>query len=113
MPYSAVTQPLPVLRRKGGTRSSTVAVHSTCVSPNLARQEPSAYLAILGSRETERIVPGARPEGRITGLSKSRQLVDLQAQLPLRVGAAEFHSELGVVGAIWSVHRLDGKAPEL
>src|SRR5206468_1299926 len=52
MPYSAVTQPRPVLRRNGGTRSSTVAVHSTWVSPNRARHEPSAYLAIPGSRLT-------------------------------------------------------------
>ena len=29
MPYSAVTQPLPVLRRNGGTRSSTLAVQMT------------------------------------------------------------------------------------
>src|SRR5205807_3152242 len=64
MPYSAVTQPLPVLRRNGGTRSSTEAVHSTCVSPNLARQEPSAYFATPGSRVTERITSAARPEGR-------------------------------------------------
>ena len=28
MPYSAVTQPLPVLRRNGGTRSSTLAVQT-------------------------------------------------------------------------------------
>src|SRR4029077_1894306 len=64
MPYSAVTQPLPVLRRNGGTRSSTEAVHSTCVSPNLARQEPSAYFATPGSRVTERITSASRPEGR-------------------------------------------------
>src|SRR3546814_6188099 len=44
MPYSPVTQPRPLLRRKGGTESSTLAVQSTWVSPNLARQEPSAYL---------------------------------------------------------------------
>ena len=31
MPYSAVTQPLPVLRRNGGTRSSTLAVQMTLV----------------------------------------------------------------------------------
>src|ERR1700738_5594878 len=64
MPYSAVTQPLPVLRRNGGTRSSREAVHSTCVSPNLARQEPSAYFATPGSRLTKRITSASRPEGR-------------------------------------------------
>ena len=35
MPYSAVTQPLPVLRRNGGTRSSTLAVQMTFVLPAL------------------------------------------------------------------------------
>ena len=52
MPYSAVTQPAPVLRRNGGTRSSTEAVHSTWVSPKQAMHEPSAYLLMLGSRMT-------------------------------------------------------------
>src|SRR5262249_8207428 len=49
----------------GGTRSSTEAVHSTCVSPNLARQEPSAYFATPGSRMIGRIASGSRPEGRM------------------------------------------------
>ena len=44
IPYSAVTQPLPLLRRKWGTRSSTEAVHSTRVSPNPIRTDPSACL---------------------------------------------------------------------
>src|SRR6516162_7071221 len=65
MPYSAVTQPFPVLRRYGGTRSSTEAVHSTCVSPNFARHEPSAYFATPGSRLIGRIASVARPEGRM------------------------------------------------
>src|SRR5580704_18654095 len=65
MPYSAVTQPRPVLRRNGGTRSSTVAVHSTCVSPNFAKHEPSAYLENPVSSDTARIASKARPEGRI------------------------------------------------
>jgi len=34
MPYSAVSQPRFCPRRKGGTFSSTLAVHSTLVSPN-------------------------------------------------------------------------------
>src|SRR5947209_7422720 len=44
MPYSAVTQPAPLPRRKGGTPSSTEAVHKTRVSPIAMRAEPSAYL---------------------------------------------------------------------
>ena len=44
MEYSAVTQPLPELRRNGGTVSSTVAAHSTCVFPTLISAEPSAVI---------------------------------------------------------------------
>jgi hypothetical protein len=44
MPYSAVIQPLPLLRRKGGTRSSNFAVHITRVLPISIKTEPSAVL---------------------------------------------------------------------
>ena len=44
MPYSAVTQPWPLPFRNGGTFSSTLAVHSTLVSPNSTSTEPSACL---------------------------------------------------------------------
>jgi hypothetical protein len=44
MEYSAVTQPLPELRRNGGTVSSTVAAHNTWVLPTLIRAEPSAVI---------------------------------------------------------------------
>src|SRR5207248_1880428 len=40
--YSAVTQPLPVLRRNGGTEDSTLAAHRTWVFPTVMRAEPSA-----------------------------------------------------------------------
>jgi hypothetical protein len=43
MPYSAVTQPSPLPRLCGGTRSSTEAVHSTWVSPKQTSTEPSAW----------------------------------------------------------------------
>src|SRR5258708_22205680 len=69
MPYSAVTQPDPVLRRKGGTLSSTVAVHRTWVSPNRAMHDPSAYLAMSGSSWMERNTSAARPEGRMSRIS--------------------------------------------
>jgi hypothetical protein len=42
MPYSAVTQPFPELRRNGGTRSSTLAVQITRVRPVSTRHDPSA-----------------------------------------------------------------------
>ena len=65
MPYSAVTQPLPELRIQPGTFSSRLAVHSTCVSPNLTRQEPSACLETLRSKEMARISSNWRLDGRI------------------------------------------------
>ena len=40
--YSAVIQPLPEARMKGGTFSSTEAVQSTWVLPQRTRAEPSA-----------------------------------------------------------------------
>ena len=43
MPYSAVTQPWPLPRRNGGTRSSTDAVQITRVSPTSTRTAPSAW----------------------------------------------------------------------
>jgi hypothetical protein len=42
MLYSAVTQPVPLPLRNGGTFSSTLAVQSTQVSPCLISTEPSA-----------------------------------------------------------------------
>jgi len=40
--YSAVSQPLPLPAMKPGTPSSTLAAHSTQVSPSLISAEPSA-----------------------------------------------------------------------
>src|SRR5690242_9040061 len=42
MPYSAVTHPLPLLRRNGGTRSSMLAVQMTRVRPTSMSTDPSA-----------------------------------------------------------------------
>ena len=44
MPYSAVTQPSPLPFLCGGTRASTLAVHSTLVWPNSISTEPSACM---------------------------------------------------------------------
>ncbi len=68
MPYSAVTQPSPVLRRNGGTVSSTLAVQSTWVSPMRIRQEPSAWRVTPVSMLTGRSASVARPDGRMGGL---------------------------------------------
>ena len=43
MEYSAVTHPLPLPRIHGGTRSSTEAVHSTLVWPNVTSTEPGRH----------------------------------------------------------------------
>ena len=40
--YSAVTQPLPLLRIQRGVSSSIMAVHSTLVSPKVTSTEPAA-----------------------------------------------------------------------
>src|SRR5215218_2312039 len=65
MPYSAVTQPLPVLRRNGGTRSSTLAVQITFVRPTSIRTEPSAWARKPGVMVVGRGSEGARPSLRI------------------------------------------------
>ena len=44
IPYSAVIQPSPWPFRNGGTRSSTLTVQMTFVSPTSMRAEPSACL---------------------------------------------------------------------
>ena len=65
MPYSAVTQPLPELRRNGGTRSSTLAVQMTRVSPASISTEPSACLTKLrGDARRAEGVRGAVVEAR-------------------------------------------------
>ena len=63
IPYSAVTQPLPLFLRNEGTRSSTLAVQRTCVSPNFTKHEPSAYFVVLSSNVTDRSWSKLRPEG--------------------------------------------------
>ena len=65
MPYSAVTQPRPWPLSQGGSRSSSVAVTSTWVSPNFTKQEPSAYLTTLRSSEIARNSSGCRRLGRM------------------------------------------------
>src|SRR5678816_4235035 len=64
MPYSAVTQPLPVLRRNGGTRSSTLAVQITRVRPTSMRTDPSAWARKPGVIVVGRRSAGERPSVR-------------------------------------------------
>src|SRR5215212_9700599 len=68
MPYSAVTQPRPWPLSQGGSRSSSVAVTSTWVSPNFTKHEPSAYFTTPRSSDTARSSSGCRRLGRIGNL---------------------------------------------
>ena len=77
MPYSAVTQPRPWPLSQGGSRSSSVAVTSTWVSPNLTMQEPSAYLTTPRSSDTARSSSGARRLGRMGNPPRNQQCCGL------------------------------------
>src|SRR5262245_10195314 len=65
IPYSEVIQPSPLPLRKGGTRSSTLTVHTTLVSPTSMSAEPSACLLKRGVTVTGRSWSGARPSLRM------------------------------------------------
>jgi heat-inducible transcriptional repressor len=67
--YSAVIHPLPEPRSQGGAFSSTDAVHSTLVSPNDTRQEPSANRATPRCSVTGRNSSGERLDGRMAHAS--------------------------------------------
>src|SRR5439155_18390173 len=65
MPYSAVTQPLPVLRKNGGTRSSTLAAHTTFVRPTSMSTDPSACARKPGVMRVGRSWVEERPSVRV------------------------------------------------
>src|SRR5262249_38577152 len=77
MPYSAVTQPAPLPRRKGGTDSSTEAVHKTWVSPMAIQTEPSAYLFTPVLIVTDRNSSLRRPSTRMVVPLSSIALIAL------------------------------------
>ena len=64
MPYSLVTQPLPVPFRNPGTPSSTVAVQITRVLPSSIRTLPSALGNKVGRNFQLRIWSALRPSIR-------------------------------------------------
>ena len=83
MPYSAVTQPSPLPRRKPGTWFSTLAVHSTRVSPKQISTEPSAWRGEAAVRcDIGRSWSGARPLGRCKGHGEFRLWQSGRARLP-------------------------------
>ena len=59
--YSAVTQPSPLPLIHRGTSSSTDAVHSTRVSPNVTRHDPIVMVVKSRVNENGRSSSGARP----------------------------------------------------
>jgi hypothetical protein len=61
MAYSAVTHPLPVPSRKGGTRSSTLAAQITRVPPHSISTDPAGNTWNLGVIFTGRNSSGLRP----------------------------------------------------
>src|SRR6478609_9127685 len=65
--YSAVTQPLPVSFKNGGTFSSTEAVQMTQVSPARMSAEPSGSFSQSGVIVRGRSSSGRRPSGRVMG----------------------------------------------
>src|ERR1700728_3351848 len=62
--YSAVTQPFPVPRIHGGTRSSSDAVHKTLVRPMVTSTDPGANSVKSRTKETGRSSSNARPSLR-------------------------------------------------
>src|SRR5438128_8168317 len=68
MPYSAVTQPLPVLRRNCGTLSSTLAAQMTRVLPVSISTEPSACIRKFGVIVVGRSCCADRSSDRISGI---------------------------------------------
>src|SRR5439155_24775542 len=66
IPYSAVIHPLPLLRRKVGTDSSTEAVQITRVLPSSISTEPSAVEMKSGTMFKGRIWSVARLSERKT-----------------------------------------------
>ena len=56
--YSAVSQPLPLPRRNGGTPSVTEAVQITRVRPHSMSTEPAAISVKSGRMRTSRISSG-------------------------------------------------------
>src|ERR1700675_799096 len=83
--YSAVTQPVPLPRRWGGTRSTIVAAHRTSVSPTRIRHEPSAHFWTPSVNVTGRRSVSPRPSATTPA-----------AALPLH--ATEPATELGIGG---------------
>jgi hypothetical protein len=67
IPYSAVTQPVPLPAIQRGTLSWTVAVQITRVRPIENNTDPAAVSTKSGSRSSGRSWSASRPSWRLTG----------------------------------------------
>ena len=81
MPYSAVTQPLPLLSRQGGTPAEIDAVQIRTVSPIEISTEPSAVRTKPGSIEIGRSWSSARPSGRAASAAPEGALVSVGVEM--------------------------------
>src|SRR6185437_17018217 len=82
MAYSAVIHPSPRPRRHDGTPSSTLAVHSTRVWPQVMKHEPSAYGDACRSIVIGRSASGARPVRADASAGATECLDDAGSRLP-------------------------------
>src|SRR4051812_6392083 len=69
IPYSAVSQPLPLPMRNGGTANSTQQGQSTVVRPMRTRTLPGAWRVYRRRKVRERSSSGARPSWRFAGVT--------------------------------------------
>src|ERR1051325_6160697 len=111
MPYSAVTQPRPWPLSRAGSRSSSVAVTNTWVSPNFTKHEPSAYLTTPRSSDTARSSSGCRRLGRISFSSDRNSGPVLEhgreKASALAAFATSFGLDAGVFDHLGPLHELD------
>ena len=91
--YSAVTQPRPVPRIHGGTRSSTDAVHRTRVRPNSTSTDPAANSVKSRVNASGRNSSGSRPSRRMPMCALSLDVRD-------QVGCGEGDGLAERVGAL-------------
>ena len=87
MAYSAVTQPWPFPRRKGGTPSSTLAVQMTRVLPVAMRQLPYAVRTKSVSMVTGRFSSGCLPSNRVMIISSIQTSAVFHAKARCRVAS--------------------------
>src|SRR5204862_6625705 len=90
MPYSAVTQPFPELRRNGGTRSSTLAVQITRVRPTSISTDPSACVRYPGVMLVGRSCEVERPSVRIMNHDPIKALGERMPQVHVACECVDF-----------------------